>query len=70
MLEHAPFLTAQLAAERQARFAADAASWRVRRLLRRPHPAPPCGGLAAQLPEVAIDLRSTVAADEAPTPAR
>jgi hypothetical protein len=58
MLGHAPSFTAQLAAERSARFTAEAAAGRWRRLLRQPHPPPPCAGLAAQLPQVVVDLRS------------
>ena len=56
MLGLDPSFTAQLAAERSARFAADADHARWRRLLSQPHPAPPCAGLAAQLPRVVLDL--------------
>jgi len=57
MLGLSPNLTSQLAAERSARFAADAAEARRRRLLHQPHPAPRCRDLAGQLPDVVVDLR-------------
>lgn len=56
MLGLDPSFTAQLAAERSSRFVAEAASARWRRLLRQPHPAPPCAGIAAQLPPVVVAL--------------
>jgi hypothetical protein len=58
MLGLDPSFSAQLAAERHARFATEADGARWRRLLRQPHPAPPCAGLAAQLPRVVLDLTS------------
>jgi hypothetical protein len=67
MLGHTPSISSLLAAERHARFAADAANDRRRRLLRQPHPAPPCAGLAAQLPPAVLDLTSP--ADAATEPA-
>ena len=56
MLGLAPSLSSSLAAERHARFAAEAAHSRWRQSLRQAHPAPPCAALAAQLPEVVLDL--------------
>lgn len=58
MLGLDPSFTAQLAAERSSRFIAEAATARWRRLLRQSHPAPPCAGLAAQLPAGIIDVGS------------
>lgn len=69
MLGH-PSFTAQMVAERHARFAAEAASARRRRLLFQAHPVPPCAGLAAQLPAVALDLDPTLEAKAEPTAAR
>lgn len=57
MLGPPPSFSAQMAAERHARFAAEAAGARWRRLLRQPHPPPPCAALAAQLPDAVLDLR-------------
>ena len=54
MLGH-PTFSAQMAAERQSRFAAKAARARWRRLLFQDHPVPPCATLAAQLSVVALD---------------
>lgn len=68
MLGLDPTFTAQLATERSARLATDATHATWRRLLRQPHPAPPCAGLAAQLPQV-VDLRSTEAEAMAKEPA-
>ena len=62
MLGQPASFSAHLAAERHARFAAEAADARWRRQLRRNHPAPPCAGLAAQLPDVVIDLTPRVTA--------
>lgn len=56
MLGRPASFSAHLAAERHARFAAEAADARWRRQLRDGHPAPPCASLAAQLPDVVIDL--------------
>ena len=70
MLGLDPSFSAQLAAERSARFAADADQARWRRLLRQPHPAPPCAGLAAQLPLVVLDLTSARAEVEEPAAPR
>lgn len=67
MLGQPASVSAQLAAERHARFAAEAADARWRRSLRQPHPAPPCSGIAAQLPDVVLDLTSAdVTEAEAP----
>ncbi|CAA9261202.1 MAG: hypothetical protein AVDCRST_MAG76-2834 [uncultured Acidimicrobiales bacterium] len=57
MLGHLPSYSAQVAAERHARFAAESVDSRWRRLLNQGHPAPPCAALAAQLPDVVVDLR-------------
>ena len=59
MLGLDPSFTAQLAAERSARFTAEAKGATRRRLLRQPHPAPPCAGLAAQLPDLVVDLTAS-----------
>ncbi len=69
MLGH-PTFSGHMAAERRARFAAEAASARLRRLLFQPHPVPPCAGLAAQLPAVALDPHSVLEADAEPTATR
>lgn len=67
MLGQPASFSAHLAAERHARFAAEAADARWRRSLRQPHPAPPFSGIAAQLPEVVLDLTRVGATDaEAP----
>jgi hypothetical protein len=66
MLGPTPSLSSSLAAERHARFAAEAADGRRRRSLRQAHPAPPCAALAAQLPEVVLDLTSAPATETEP----
>jgi hypothetical protein len=62
MLGHPTSFSAQLAAERHDRFAAEAsrASWR--RLSRVTHDEPRCGALAVQLPDAVVDLRTEAAA--------
>ena len=70
MLGQAPSFSAQLAAERSARFAAEAAGHRWHRLLRQPHPAPPCAGLAVQLPEAVLDLRPAEETETEPAATR
>lgn len=70
MLGSAPSFTAQLAAERAARFAAEADVARWRRLLRQAHPAPPCAGLAAQLPGIVVDLTAPLPAEKEPAARR
>ena len=67
MLGQPPSLSAQLAAERHARFAAEASGARWHRLARQPHPAPRCADLAARLPEVVLDLRPPTAETEPAT---
>ena len=69
MLGQPASFSAILAAERHARFAAEAADARWRRLLRQPHPAPPCATIAAQLPDVVIDLTPGSAESPKPTAA-
>lgn len=70
MLGPNPDFSAQLAAERHARFAAEATGARWRRLLRQPHLAPRCAGMAAQLPTVVIDLTATTAPETEPSAIR
>jgi hypothetical protein len=70
MLGQPASFTTVLAAERHARFAAEAADARWRRQRRQPHPAPPCANLATQLPEVVIDLAGDADAAAEPTAAR
>ena len=66
MLGLPPSLSAQMAAERHARFSSEVAGARLRRLLRQPHPSPPCAALAAQLPDVVLDLRPSSPAEVEP----
>lgn len=66
MLGQPASYTAQLVAERHARFAAESAASRLRRLLRQPHPEPPCATLASQLPDVVVDLRPADVAETEP----
>lgn len=66
MLGLTPSLVSTLVAERQARFAAEAAHGRWRRILRQAHPAPRCAALAGQLPEVVLDLTSAAATTTEP----
>ena len=66
MLGPTPSFTAQLAAERRARLAADAAGARWRRILGDRHTAPSCGILAAELPDIVLDVRPGARAEAAP----